>query len=234
MINRKNMGDEEGCDLAKSLEYNYSLERLSLEGNLLGPKFLETIAKTLEVNINLRAIDLEGNCLTKGTEDGINALCKALRTNTYLNVLNLNNTQLTQQSGETIDKMLDFNKKLILIDVEKNPNIGYDTIRSIQDKMRRNREQYQQERKREWKERKELIAEEENITLIARARDEEVKTVQKIQREARETQLKREQIWVESLKQQEEDRKKMEKKIEKEALLRAKTKKRGKSKKKKP
>lgn len=220
------MNDEEGCDLAKSLEYNYSLERLSLEGNLLGPKFLESLARTLKVNVTLRSIDLEGNCLTKGNESGVIALCEALKDNGYLNILSLNNTQLTQKSGEAIEHMLDFNKKLILIDIEKNPLISYDTIRSIQDKQRRNRTNYELERKREWKERKQLMAEEENIRLITRAREDEIQTVQRIQREAGEIQLKREQIWVESLKQQEEDRKRMEKKIEKEALQRAKTKKR--------
>ena len=70
------MEDEEGSDLAKSLEYNRSLERLSLEGNLLGSKFLEALAKTLIVNTSLKAIDLEGNCLTKGSEAGIHDLCE--------------------------------------------------------------------------------------------------------------------------------------------------------------
>lgn len=70
------MEDEEGSDLAKSLEYNTSLERLSLEGNLLGSRFLEALAKTLMVNTTLKAIDLEGNCLTKGSENGIHALCE--------------------------------------------------------------------------------------------------------------------------------------------------------------
>lgn len=70
------MGDEEGADLAKSLEYNSSLERVSLEGNLLGPKFLEGLSKTLYVNTALKSIDLEGNCLTKGSERGIQALCE--------------------------------------------------------------------------------------------------------------------------------------------------------------
>lgn len=75
VINRKLMADEEGSDLAKSLEYNNSLERVSLEGNLLGPKFLESLSRTLMVNTSLKAIDIEGNCLTKGSENGVQALC---------------------------------------------------------------------------------------------------------------------------------------------------------------
>lgn len=72
------MEDEEGSDLAKSLEYNSALERLSLEGNLLGSKFLDSLSKTLLVNTTLRAIDLEGNCLTKGSEAGVNSLCEVI------------------------------------------------------------------------------------------------------------------------------------------------------------
>lgn len=76
MINRKGMGDDEGTDLAKSLEYNHHLERLSLEGNMLGPTFLKALKPTLMVNTALRTLDLEGNHLTKGGEDGIRALCE--------------------------------------------------------------------------------------------------------------------------------------------------------------
>lgn len=77
VINRKGMSDEEGCDLSKSLEYNHFLERLSLEGNALGPRFLEAFAKTLKVNTTLKYIDLEGNPLCKSSSDaGVQALCE--------------------------------------------------------------------------------------------------------------------------------------------------------------
>lgn len=78
------MGDEEGCDLCKSLEYNHHLERLSLEGNMLGPKFLEGFSKTLLVNTSLRSLDLEGNFLTKGKESGIQALCEVTHFNSLV------------------------------------------------------------------------------------------------------------------------------------------------------
>lgn len=120
--------------------------------------------------------------------------------------------------------MLQHNHKLILIDIERNPKIEYETARAIQDKLMQNKALFDKERRREWKERKEMTAEEENLNLITRARQEEIVTVKEIQRQAQETQLVREQIYVESIKRQEEERKKMEKKIEKEALMRAKKK----------
>lgn len=120
-----------------------------------------------------------------------------------------------------------------MIDIEKNSRINYDTARAIQDKLNKNRELWKYERKREWTERKELTNEETNIRQINQARKEEVVTVKEIQAKAQDLQLKREQLFVENLKKQEEDRKKLEKKLEKEAIVRAKARKRNTSPKKK-
>ena len=110
--------------------------------------------------------------------------------------------------------MLDVNKTLILVDVEKNPLIPHDVVRAIQDKCNRNKAHHMAERKAEWKERKELQYEEDNITKIVQAREEEIRNVKDIQTRAQELQLKREQLYVEALKGQEEARIRMEKKIE--------------------
>lgn len=122
--------------------------------------------------------------------------------------------------------MLKHNKKIILLDIERNPKIDYETARAIQDHLVANKALFDKERKREWQERQDMTSEEKNLNLISRARDEEITTVKEIQKKAQDLQLVREQIYVESLKRQEEDRKKQEKKIEKEALMRAKNKKR--------
>ena len=128
--------------------------------------------------------------------------------------------------------MLQVNKKITMIDLESNPKLSYDMVRSIQDRLVENRNEWKLERKREWNERKELTAEETNIRKIVEAREEEIRTVKDIQAKAQDLQLKREQIFVETLKKQEEERKKLEKKLEKEALMRAKNKRRASPKKK--
>lgn len=128
--------------------------------------------------------------------------------------------------------MLLVNKKITMIDLESNPKLSYDMVRSIQDRLVENRNEWKRERKREWNERKELTAEETNIRKIVEAREEEIRTVKDIQAKAQDLQLKREQIFVETLKKQEEERKKLEKKLEKEALMRAKNKRRASPKKK--
>lgn len=233
------MSDEEGCDLSKSLEYNHFLERLSLEGNMLGPRFLEAFAKTLKINKTLKYIDLEGNPLCKSSSDaGIQALCEvrdaqqALKENDTVSYLSLNNCQLSDTAGKLIERMLLLNKKITMIDLESNPKLSYDMVRAIQDRLVENRNEWTRERKREWNERKELTAEELNIRKIVEAREEEIRTVKDIQAKAQDLQLKREQIFVETLKKQEEERKKLEKKLEKEALMRAKNKRRASPKKK--
>lgn len=149
-----------------------------------------------------------------------------MKVNDTLLYLNLNNTELSANSGHAILNMLRHNKKLILLDIERNPKIDYETARAIQDHLVANKALFDKERRREWKERKDMTAEELNLNLISRARDEEITTVKEIQKKAQEIQLVREQLYVENVKRQEEERKKAEKKIEKEALMRAKNKKR--------
>lgn len=129
--------------------------------------------------------------------------------------------------------MLLINKKITMIDLEGNPKLSYEMVRSIQDRLVENRNEWNRERKREWNERKELTSEETNIRKIVEAREEEIRTVKEIQAKAQDLQLKREQIFVETLKKQEDERRKLEKKLEKEALMRAKNKRRGGSPKKK-
>lgn len=226
-MNRKQLTNDQGADLSKALQYNYHLEKLCLEGNQLGPKFLESLAEMLRINKHLRYIDLEGNPLTNGNnESGIDALFNSLKSNDTLMHLNLNNTGLTETSGNAILYALKANKKIIMLDIEKNPKIRLDTVREIQKQLLENNKIWRAIRKKEWQERKIMINEEENTKKINKMREEEVDTIKRILREARMDQLKREELWIKAMKERDEDRAKREKKIEKEADARAKKKKR--------
>ena len=196
-MNRKKLKDDEGEDLVRSLQYNSSLEKLSLESNQLGPVFLEALADTLRVNKTLKYIDLEGNPLTNGNnEKGIEALCDALVENDTLTSLNLNNTGLTEKSGARILDTLRHNKKIIMLDIEQNPNISLNTVRSIQECIADNNRLWREVRTKEWKERKRLIAEEKNTKMINAAREKEVNEIKRILSEARQDQLSREELWI--------------------------------------
>lgn len=196
-MNRKQMTNDQGSDLVKALKYNRYIEKLCLEGNQLGPKFLESLSETLRVNKVLRYIDLEGNPLTNGNnEAGIDYLFDALKSNDTLMHLNLNNTGLTDTSGRAILSTLKVNKKIIMLDIEKNPYIKLSTVREIQEQLKENNRIWRAIRKKEWSERKVMISEEENTQKINRMRQQETETIKRILREARLDQLKREELWI--------------------------------------
>lgn len=68
-LNRKNISDDDGADMIRSLMTNNSLEKIELEGNKLGPKTAKEIANLLRVNQSLKHINLENNNLTNSGKD---------------------------------------------------------------------------------------------------------------------------------------------------------------------
>lgn len=228
-INRKQQGDEEAIELAKNLVYNDYLERLDLENNNIGPKFLENLALTVAKNDTLKTIDLEGNNLTNGNdENGILSLIESLRNNDSLLCLNLNNCNLTKQVGKKLKEVLRENTNLINVDVERNPSMEIEDVREIQSYLERNHNEYLAERKREWQERKFIKNEKENIGKILQHREEEIANIKHIKEEAETKQLTREEIFLKDAEEMEEERRREEKRLEKEQAARA-----GKKKKKK-
>jgi hypothetical protein len=63
-MSRKNINDDEGMELVKSLERNLVLERFELDGNQLGSKTAFALGNLLALNKSIRVIDIEGNNLT--------------------------------------------------------------------------------------------------------------------------------------------------------------------------
>ena len=61
---RRNIQDNEGCDLAKMLLTNKKLRKLELEGNCLGSKTAKELGFALQHNSTLRVLDLESNQLS--------------------------------------------------------------------------------------------------------------------------------------------------------------------------
>jgi len=191
------LNDDDGEELAKALKYNKSLGRLSLEGNLLGPDFLIGLAETMRFNNTIKHIDLEGNSLTNGNnEKGIEALFLSLRKNNTLMSLSLHNTSLTENCGNHIVNCLKVNRKIIMLDVEKNPNLSIEAVRSIQELLIRNYNETEEISTKEWMERKELIFEEDNTKKIRDYYEREVDIMNKIVDDAQAQQLKREELFL--------------------------------------
>ena len=111
---------------------------------------------------------------------------------------------------------------MINLDIERNPQLDIDDVRAIQKNLEENHRHYLEERKREWQERKNLSGEEQNIKRIHKARQEEIGTIEGIRLAAEQQQLAREEIFLKNTDEGEEERRRMEKKLEKEmATLRA-------------
>jgi hypothetical protein len=68
-LNRKNISDDDGADMIRSLVFNDTLEKLEMEGNKLGPKTAREIANLLRHNTVLKHINIESNNLTNSGKD---------------------------------------------------------------------------------------------------------------------------------------------------------------------
>lgn len=75
-INNPNYQENEGIEIAKNLRENKTLEKLELEGNLLGPKTAYEIGQLIKDNSIIRYIDIEYNNLTDGgtSNEGIKSI----------------------------------------------------------------------------------------------------------------------------------------------------------------
>lgn len=186
------------------LKKNKKLRRLELEGNFFGPEATKYFAEALKINKTLRYLDLENNNLTNRGEDdsGIEALFESLENNTMLISLNLSNNYLTNDCGNFITSALKNNKTLIHLEVFDNQrfeewdkeNFKYSSrgendskfirqgllinqISDLNEAISRNKRLYDEMRLAEWKERKHMKSEMEDIkdydNLVSAARIEQ-------------------------------------------------------------
>jgi len=188
-LSRKNLTDYNAKQIADMLKTNRKLRRLELEGNYFGPDGCKYIAEALRVNKTLKYLDLENNKLTNQGEDdsGIIALFKSLRVNKTLISLNLNNNYLTAICGHAICECLRENENLIHLDVMQNQRftskknersedgdskfvsngLTLFQLEEIKEKIAENKKLYDIMRKEEWKERKKMNIEDEQVNNVA-------------------------------------------------------------------
>ena len=170
---RKSISDHDGVEIAKCLNNNISLENLILEGNVLGPLSADAFGNLLQNNMTLKVIDLEGNDLTEGGRDtkGIQALANSLKMNTSLLFLNLTNTGLDATCGQALVEAMRENKTIIMLDLPQNPKMNLMDVREIQKILEANKLAYDEERFKEFMERK-CLKREEDISQILQLKQE--------------------------------------------------------------
>ncbi len=172
---RKEIDDAEGVELARILISNKSIRKLELEGNRLGPKTIYAFGKALEVNKTLRVLDLESNDIYKDKDAPFDPETKraiipklfffieSLQHNKTLLSLNLANCQMDDKCGAKWVQTTHVNQDLIDFEFGFN-QFTLEQKRQIQDNLRRNKAKYDEDRLREWRERK--LMHDEDIRLM--------------------------------------------------------------------
>jgi len=143
---------------------NTTLRKLELEGNNLGIQSAYAFGRALKVNKTLKFLDLESNQLTTdGTNwGGVTSLFEFLPANKTLISLNMANNSMDASCGDQFNQLLAKNDTLIDFDYSMN-NFNLDDSREIQEKLRRNKAKFDEERLREWRERKCMRGEDEKL-----------------------------------------------------------------------
>jgi hypothetical protein len=178
---RKMINDADSATLAHVLQVNRKLEKLELEGNQMGPESAKVLANALkDQNKTVRFLDLESNPLTgptKQDESGIKALADMLRENRKLLVLNLDNTGLNEKCGDILVECMEINHTLINLEITHN-ELSVRQIRIIQDCLKKNKQTYDAERLREFKERKQMNEEDSATKHLLDIEENKKKTVE--------------------------------------------------------
>lgn len=207
---------------------NKTLRKLELEGNNLGPESAYTFGRALKVNKTLKFLDLESNNLTTDGTDfgGVTELFTFLPQNTTLLSLNLANNGLDESCGDQFNQLLDHNDTLIDFDYALN-SFSLDDSRSIQDKLMRNKRKFDEDRLREWKERKTMMNQDEKLRALylAAHSQQEQGRMEEEAREIREAEL--EEKWKKFMLETEIEKQQVIQQLTEAAVLRG-TKKKGK------
>lgn len=237
---RKGIDDAEGVELAKMLINNKVLRKLELEGNKLGPKSIEAFGMALKKNTTLRVLDLESNDIYKDKDAPFEPDSKrsanpklfffidSMQKNRTLLSLNMANCQMDDRCGQKWVQTTEINTDLIDFEFGFN-KFNLEQIRTIQDNLRRNKKQYDEDRLREWRERKLMNDEDvrlKNLYLEEQSRREQ----ERMEEEARELREKEiDEQWRKHLLDSEIEKQQLIQQLEEAAKMRAeKGKKKGK------
>lgn len=210
--------------------------KLELEGNLLGPKAALEFGKTLkDKNKTLRYLDLENNYLTDSgaTYDEVKSFSDCLLTNNSLLHLNLANNGMNEECGERFVQATEVNTTLISFEFGFNQFL-LEQVRAIQENLKRNKAAYDEERFREWKERKQMAEEERSMRILVTAEQTEDMMKEEAEKSRIAREKARDAAWQEFIEESNLEKQRLIMRLEEAAKMRkSRPKKKGKKKKKK-
>lgn len=228
------LDDEDIEDLISSLSVNENLEKLELDENLLNSFTMLQFAEAIGKNVALKHLSLENNDLGRKEDyDGAGDFLDALKTNSTLQYLNLASTRLDNQHLEKLLSLLEVNKNLVMVDVSNNPGLDYKLLRKIQEILKENRRNFEEERKLEWRERKTMKEQDQVLREINNINEKNKFLLEEIKVKEEEKQAWRQKLIEEEIEKGRIEDFRRSKKLEKEMMMRAlKKKRKGKKKKK--
>lgn len=138
-----------------------------MDGNLLGPKTAAEFGKVLKYNTKLKYLNLADNQLTVDGQEmwGVTELFDFLDHNHSLLSLNLSNNMMDERCGQIIREKLENNFTLINFDFSMN-HFTMEDSRAIQELLIRNKAMFDAERLKEWRERKNMRANDEALRKL--------------------------------------------------------------------
>lgn len=221
-MTRKKINDAQGIKIAEMLGENKTLIKLELEGNLLGPKTALEFGKVLkEQNKTLKYLDLESNYLTNSgaSRDEVKSLSDCLLTNKTLLHLNLGNNGMDAECGERFVESTKANKTLICFEFGFNLFL-LEQVRAIQENLKRNKAAYDEERFREWKERKQMAAEEAAMRILVTAEQKDEIMKDEAEKTRIATEKARDAAWKEFLMEAELEKQRLIQRLEQASKMR--------------
>ena len=229
---RMKLDDEDIEDLIENLSVNSHMEKIELDENILNSFSMLKFAESIKENKTLKHISFENNDLSRKDDyDGLSDFLEALKENTGLNYINLAYCKISNEHLDKIIELLKVNKNIIMLDVTGNFRLNYKKLREIQNLLVRNREEFDQEKRFEWEERKEMNRQHEQLSEINEIKKNNQDLLLDIKNKEEEKQFWRQKLIEEQLEKQKVDDYRSAKKLEKEMMIRAlKKKKKGKAK----
>ena len=165
------------------MKKNKTIEKLEFQGNNFGKNTAKQIGELLENNDTLKYLDLEGNeLLDKEFKEifGIVAIAEGIKKNQCLIVLNVSYCNLDDECGHILAEAMKVNKTIIDFDYRGN-NFSLEVVRDINESLKRNKNNYKNERLMEWNERKAARKEDEyNEMIDITTQQEHIKKMSKL------------------------------------------------------
>ena len=125
-----------------SLKQNIPVTKLKLWSNKISVEQIIALANALKINKTLKIIELDsiqfGYKNSQGSYDGAKAIADALKTNTTLTEINLNNNNIEDEGVKVIAEMLKNNNTLRILILEDN-EFGVEGAKAIAEALKENR-----------------------------------------------------------------------------------------------